>query len=67
MGGFNHPFKRRELKVLRGTHGTEPMGLWGGQEGLEKHTKPKLKKQNTNFIGFLRPKFKPLHLSTSIK
>ena len=27
------PFNARELKVLEGTHGTEPMGLQGGQVG----------------------------------
>ena len=30
-----------ELKVLEGTHGPYPMGLWGGKVGLEKHTKHK--------------------------
>ena len=34
-----------ELKVLEGTHRTEPMGLLGGEVGLEKHTK-KLKIKN---------------------
>ena len=28
-----------KLKVLEGTHGTDPMGLQGGQVGLEKLTK----------------------------
>ena len=31
-----------ELKVLEGTHRTEPMGLLGGEVGLEIHTKPKI-------------------------
>ena len=40
----DHPLKCGELKVLEGTHGTKPMGLRGGQVGLEKHTKPLKKK-----------------------
>ena len=28
-----------ELKVYESTHRTEPMGLLGGEVGLEKHTK----------------------------
>ena len=27
--------------MYEGTHGTDPMGLLGGQVGLEKHAKPK--------------------------
>ena len=30
-----------ELKVREGTHETEPMGLLGGEVGLEKHTRQK--------------------------
>ena len=32
-----------ELKVREGTHETEPMGLLGGEVGLEKHTTPQKK------------------------
>ena len=30
------PLNASGYKVLEGTHGTNPMGLRGGQEGLEK-------------------------------
>ena len=28
------------MRELKGTHGTDPMELQGGQVGLEKHTTP---------------------------
>ena len=31
------PLNAGGYKVLEGTHGTDPMGLRGGQDGLEKH------------------------------
>ena len=34
-----HTLKPEELKVLEGTHGIDPVGLQGGEVGLEKHTK----------------------------
>ena len=34
-----HTLKPEELKVLEGTHGTDPVGLQGGEVGLKKHTK----------------------------
>ena len=34
-----------ELKVLEDTHRIDPMGLLGGEVGLEKHTKPKKEKK----------------------
>ena len=35
------PLNAGELKVLEGTHGTGPMGLLGGEVGLEKRKKRK--------------------------
>ena len=32
------PLNAQKLKVSEGTHGTDPMGLLGGEVGLEKHT-----------------------------
>ena len=34
------PLNAGELRVLESTHGTNLMGLQGGEVGLEKHTKP---------------------------
>ena len=39
-----HPLKHGELQVLAGTHGTKPVGLWGGEVGHDKHTIKKLTK-----------------------
>ena len=36
LNSAGHPIKRRELKVLEGTHETDPMGVWGVEVGLEK-------------------------------
>ena len=36
---MDNPLYARELKVLEGTNGTDPMEPRGGQVGLEKHTK----------------------------
>ena len=54
------PLNAWELKVLEGTHSTEPMGLLGGEVGLEKHTKP-----NNNKITVLLH-VKTLHSRNSI-
>ena len=44
-------FNAGELKVLVGTHGTDPTGLQGGEVGLEKHTKlNKNEKKNPNTV-----------------
>ena len=45
-----HPLKRGELKVLEGTHGTEPMGLLGVEMELEKHNSPPPKNTNDHFL-----------------
>ena len=34
-----NPLNAGELKVLEDTHGTDPIGLLGGEVGLAKHTK----------------------------
>ena len=44
------PLNAGEFQLLEGTHGIDPMGLWGGQVGLEKHTKNALFKEQFNFI-----------------
>ena len=43
-----HKKDKGELKVLEGTHGTEPMGLLGREVGLEKHTKKPFRKRLTS-------------------
>ena len=35
------PLNAGKLKVLEGTHGSDPMGFWGGLVVLERHTTPK--------------------------
>ena len=39
------PLNAGELKVKEGTHGTDQMGLMGGEVGLEKRTKPDKKNE----------------------
>ena len=45
-----------ELKVLEGTHGTEPMGLLGGEVGLEKNH-PKKHRNQVKFDLFCFQRF----------
>ena len=44
------PLNTGELKVLEGTHESDPMELLGGQVGLEKHTKKLLVENHQKII-----------------